>query len=75
MIKITLIALLLSGCTTLRLQSGQFSASRTAWFMDVNADVELKTPDGTIVSAHSLQSTVNTKALETLVNAAAALHP
>lgn len=65
----------LAGCTTLSLESGPFKASRTAWFIDIQADVELKTPDGTTVSAHSLQSTVNTKALETLISAAAMVKP
>lgn len=75
MIKLLAVALLLSGCSTISLNSGNFHASRTAWFLDVQTDLELKTPDGASVSAHGLQSTVNTKALETLISAAAAIKP
>ena len=75
MIRLLAIAILLSGCSTVSLKSGSFEASRTAWFLDVQADLELKTPDGASVSAHGLQSTVNTKALETLISAAAMAKP
>ena len=65
----------LVSCTTLNLDSGQFHASRTAWFYDTETDLTLNVPscDGkapTTLSAAGLKSTVNTKSLESLINAA-----
>jgi hypothetical protein len=66
---------LLAGCSTIDLKSGNFEASRTAWFMDTQANMDLKTPDGASVSVSGLQSTVNTKTLETLVGLAGMAKP
>ena len=75
LLVLALASALLSGCSTINLQSGNFQASRTAWFLDTQANMDLRTPDGAVVSVNGLQSTVNTKTLETLIGAAAAIKP
>ena len=70
-IPLSLLVMIVSACTQLHIKAGHFTATRTAWFYDTKADIELITPDGTRITARGLQSTVNTDALNTLVNAAA----
>jgi hypothetical protein len=61
-------AMALEGCTRVTLNSGQFSASRTAVLVNLDGDFSLKTPDGSEVSATGLKSEVDSKTLGALIS-------
>lgn len=69
--KILFLALLLSGCTSVCLENGDFHGCRRALFTNLEGNIELTAPGGVTLKANSLKSTVDTEALNNLISAVA----